>query len=66
MGHAVALELPRARRRELEPRGMWWPRRCPGPGDRSWSHGAHGGPGAALGLVAGAGATGHVAAPELP
>jgi hypothetical protein len=38
----------------------------PEPGDGSWSHRARGGPGAALGLMAGAGATGHVAAPELP
>jgi hypothetical protein len=34
-------------------------------GDRSYSHGAHGGPRAALGLVVGAGATGHVVALEL-
>jgi hypothetical protein len=36
------------------------------PRDGSWSHGACGGPGAALGLVAEVGATGHVAALELP
>jgi hypothetical protein len=48
MGHVTAPELPRAKRRELEPRG------------------ACGGPGVALGLVAGAGAMRHMAAPELP
>jgi hypothetical protein len=37
-----------------------------GPGDGSWSHGARGGPGAALSPDAGAGTMGHVAAPELP
>jgi hypothetical protein len=37
-----------------------------GPGGGSWSHEARGGPGAVLCQEAGAGATGHVAVPELP
>jgi hypothetical protein len=36
------------------------------PGGESWSHGARDSSGAALSQVVGAGATGHVAAPELP
>jgi hypothetical protein len=38
----------------------------PEPGGGSWSHGIGGGSRAALSPEAGAGATGHVAAPELP
>jgi hypothetical protein len=62
----AAPELPQAGQRELESRDMWRPRSCPGLGSGSWSHRARGGPGAALGWAAGAGAAGHVAAPELP
>jgi hypothetical protein len=36
------------------------------PGDGSWSHGTCGGSGAALCQEVGVGATGRVAAPELP
>jgi hypothetical protein len=56
----------RARKRELEPQGTWWPRSCPGLGSGSWSRRTRGGPRAASGWAAGAGAAGHVAAPELP
>jgi hypothetical protein len=30
VGHVAAPELPRAGQRELEPRGTWRPRSCPG------------------------------------
>jgi hypothetical protein len=66
MGHVAAPELSRARKRELKPRGTWQPRSCPVPSGGSWSHGAHGGSGATLSPEAGAGAMGHVTAPELP
>jgi hypothetical protein len=45
---------------------MWRLWSCPEPGDESWSHGTHGGYGATLCQEAGAGATGRVAALELP
>jgi hypothetical protein len=44
----------------------WRPRSCLGLGSGSWSRRTRGGPGAAPGWVAGAGAAGHVVAPELP
>jgi hypothetical protein len=66
MGHVAAPEMSRVRRRELKPRGTWQPWSCPGPSGGSWSHGAHGGSGAALSPEARAGAMGHVAASELP
>jgi hypothetical protein len=47
-------------------RHTWRPRSCPGLGSGSWSRRARGGPGAASGWAVGAGAAGHVAAPELP
>jgi hypothetical protein len=50
-GHVVAPELPRAGQRELEPQDTWQPRSCLGLGSGSWSHRAHGGPGAAPGCV---------------
>jgi hypothetical protein len=65
-GHMVTLELPWAGQRELEPQDTWRPWSCPGLGSRSWSRRTRGGPGAALGLAAGAGAAGHVVAPKLP
>jgi hypothetical protein len=65
-GHVAALELPCARRRELAPRDAWQHLSCPEPGLRSWGHGTHGGTRAAPSQEAGAGATGGVAAPELP
>jgi hypothetical protein len=66
MGHVATLELPRAKRRELEPRGTWQSRSCPGLCGGSWSHGACGGSGAALSPEVGARATGHMAAQGLP
>jgi hypothetical protein len=48
------------------PRHTWRPRSCPGLGSGSWGHRSRGGPEAAPGWAAGAGAAGHVAAPELP
>jgi hypothetical protein len=48
------------------PGHTWRSRSCPGLGSGSWSRRARGGPRAAPGWAAGAGATGHVAAPELP
>jgi hypothetical protein len=42
------------------------PRSCPGLGSGSWTRSTRGGPGAAPGWAAGARATGHVVAPELP
>jgi hypothetical protein len=65
-GYVAAPELPRAWQQELEPQDMWRPRSCPGLGSRSWSRRTRGGPGAAPGWAAGAGAAGHVVAPELP
>jgi hypothetical protein len=59
-------ELPWTRQRELEPHDTWWPRSCPGLGSESWSRMTRSGPVAAPGWAAGAGAAGHVAAPELP
>jgi hypothetical protein len=50
-GHVVALELPRAGQRELEPQDTWWPRSYPGLGSGSWSRRTRGGPGAALGYA---------------
>jgi hypothetical protein len=47
-------------------RGTWRPRSCPGLGSGSWSRRTRGSPGAAPGWAAGAGATGHVVAPEFP
>jgi hypothetical protein len=44
-------------------RHTWRPQSCPGLGSGSWSHRTRGGPGAASGWAAGAGAAGHVAAP---
>jgi hypothetical protein len=64
-GHAAPPELPQARRRELEPRVMWRSRSWPKPRGGSWSHRTRGSPGFALSQETGAGATGHVAAPEL-
>jgi hypothetical protein len=57
MGHVAAPELPRVRRWELEPRGMWRSRSYPGPGGGSWSHGARGGSGAVLSPEVRVGAT---------
>jgi hypothetical protein len=65
-GHVVAPELPRSGQRELEPQDTWWPRSCPRLGSGSWSRMTRGGPRAAPGWAAGAGATEHVAALELP
>jgi hypothetical protein len=62
----AAPELPRSGQRELEPQGTWRPRSCPGLGSGSWSHRTQGGPGAAPGWAAGARATRHEVAPELP
>jgi hypothetical protein len=62
----VAPELPRAGQRELEPHGMWRPQSCPRLGSGSRSRRTRGGPRAAPGWAAGAGAAGHVAALELP
>jgi hypothetical protein len=64
--HVTALELPWAGQRELEPQDTWRPRSCPGLGSRSWSRRTRDDPGAAPGWTAGAGAAGHMAAPELP
>jgi hypothetical protein len=47
-------------------RHTWRPWSCSGLGNGSWSRRTRGGPGAAPGWAAGAGAAGHVAAPELP
>jgi hypothetical protein len=66
MGHVAAPELSRDRRHELKPWGTWGPQSCPGPSGGSWSHGTHGGFGAAMSPEVGAEPTGHVAAPELP
>jgi hypothetical protein len=63
-GHVAAPELPRAGQRELEPQGTWRPRSCLGLGSGSWSRRSRDGPGAASGRPAGAGAAGHVVAPE--
>jgi hypothetical protein len=49
----------------LKTKGTWRHRSCPRLGSGSWSHRSRGGTGAALGWEAEAGATGHVAAPEL-
>jgi hypothetical protein len=65
VGHAAALELPRAGQRELGPQDTWRPRGCPGPGSGSWVRRTRGGPGAAPGRAMGAGSAGHVAVPEL-
>jgi hypothetical protein len=65
-GHVVAPELPRAGQRELEPQVTWRHRSCPRLGSGSWSRRTRGAIGAAPGWAAGAGAVGHVAAPELP
>jgi hypothetical protein len=62
----AAPELPWAGQWELEPQDTWRPRSCPGLGCGSWSRRTRGGPGAAPGWAAGAGAAGHVAASELP
>jgi hypothetical protein len=62
----VVPELPRAEQRELEQQDMWRPRSYPGLGSGTWSRGTRGGPRAASGWAAGAGAAGHVVAPELP
>jgi hypothetical protein len=48
------------------PRHTWRPRSCPGLGSGSWGRRSRGGPGAAPGWAAGAGAAGHVSTPELP
>jgi hypothetical protein len=45
---------------------VWRLRSCPEPGGGSWSNGTRGGSGATLCQKARAGATGRVAAPELP
>jgi hypothetical protein len=50
----------------LKTKGTWRPRSCPGLDSGSWSCRTRGGPGAAPCWAAGAGAAGHVAAPELP
>jgi hypothetical protein len=47
-------------------RHTWQQRSFPGLGSGSWSRRTRGGPGAAPSWAAGAGAAGHVAAPELP
>jgi hypothetical protein len=67
-GHMAAPEVPRAGQRELElePQDTWWPRSCPGLYSGSWSRRTRGGPRAAMDWAAGAGAAGHVVAPELP
>jgi hypothetical protein len=62
----AAPELPQAGQGELEPQDTWRPRSYPGMDSGSWSRRTHGGPGAAPGWAAGAGAVGHVVAPELP
>jgi hypothetical protein len=63
-------QQPRQERREgFDPgrrRGFSSPRRARDPRRLLGLQGARGGPGAALGWAAGAGAAGHVAAPELP
>jgi hypothetical protein len=64
--HVAAPEMPRAGQQELEPQDTWRPQSCPGLGSGSWNHRTRGGPGATPGWTAGAGAAGHVAAPELP
>jgi hypothetical protein len=64
-GHVVAPELPQAGQRELEPQVTWRHRSCPGLGSGSWSRRSRGGTEAVSGWAVGAGATGHVAAPEL-
>jgi hypothetical protein len=66
VGHVVAPELLRAGQRELEPQDTWRPRSCPELGSGSWSCRSRGGPRAAPGWAAGAGAAGHVVTPELP
>jgi hypothetical protein len=48
------------------PLGLQGTRGGPGLGSGSWSRWTRGGPGAAPGWAEGAGAVGHVAAPELP
>jgi hypothetical protein len=58
----VALELPRAGQRELEPQGMWRPRSCLMLGSGSWSRRARGGLGAHLSREARPRATACVAA----
>jgi hypothetical protein len=58
-------ELPRAGQRELEPQVMWRLRSYPGLGSGSRSRRTRGGLGATSGWATGAGAVGHVAAPEL-
>jgi hypothetical protein len=65
-GYVATPELPRAGQRELVPQGTWRPQSCPGLGSGSWCHRTRGDPKAAPGWAAGAGAAGHVAAPELP
>jgi hypothetical protein len=45
---------------------MWRLRSYPELGGESWSHGTYDGSRAVLSQEAGAGATGHVTAPELP
>jgi hypothetical protein len=65
-GHVAAPELPWAGQRELEPQDTWRPQSCPGLGSGSWSRRTRGSTRATLGWAAGAEATGHVVAPELP
>jgi hypothetical protein len=65
-GHVATPELPRAGQRELVPQCTWRPRSCPRLGSGSWCHMARGDPEAASGWATGAGAAGHVVAPELP
>jgi hypothetical protein len=66
MGHVVAPELPRVKRREMEPQDTWWLWSCPEPEGGSWSYGTCDGSGATLSQEAGAEATAHVAASKLP
>jgi hypothetical protein len=66
-GHARGISVYFNSTQSVGPsRHTWRSRSCPGLGSGSWSHRARGGPGAAPGWAAGAGAAGHVAAPELP
>jgi hypothetical protein len=64
-GHMAASELPQAGQRELEPQVTWRHGSCPGLGSGGWSRRTRGGTGALPGWAAGAGAAGHVVAPEL-
>jgi hypothetical protein len=63
-GHAQGISVYFNSTQTVGPsRHTWWPRSCPELGSGSWSRWTRGGPGAAPGWAAGAGAVGHVAAP---